>query len=261
MNMAMKNSTMAPVQKNAADDSNRKGGGFIVIPLSHGQRKALGIDCYYRPFKIERVCRDDSRWNLLAKRGLDVVLSVMALMVLWPILLLFMIAVVIEDPHSSPIFCQRRIGKDGKAFMMYKLRSMYTNAEDMLPSIIGQNEVSGNAFKIKNDPRISRVGRIARKYCIDEVLQLINVLKSDMSLVGPRPPLPQEVERYDAYERQRLTIKPGMTCYWQVYPQRHEVSFDDWVAMDIKYIVSHSVKTDVELLLNTVCVIFSGHGD
>ena len=130
--------------------------------------------------------------------------------------------------------------------MMYKLRSMYAGAEKQLSFIIDQNEVNGNAFKIKNDPRVTRVGHIARKYCIDEILQLINVLKADMSLVGPRPPLPQEVAQYDEFEKQRLSIRPGMTCYWQVYPHRHEVSFDDWVAMDLKYIISRRFSVDPE---------------
>lgn len=261
MNTAIKEPEMISVKRCAAGDSNRCGKGFIAAPLSQKERNVLGIECYYRPFAISNESGHCSCWYLIAKRGLDIVLSAMALTILWPVLLVFMIAVVIEDPHSSPVFRQKRIGKDGKDFIMYKLRSMYTNAEEQLPSMIEQNEVSGNAFKIKNDPRISKVGRVARKYCIDEVLQLINVFKSDMSLVGPRPPLPQEVAQYDDYERQRLTIKPGLTCYWQVYPHRHEISFDDWMAMDLKYIVSNGMKADIALILRTFCVIFSGNGD
>lgn len=254
MNTAMK-------EAERALDAGRDGKGFVVVPLTQAQRKAMDIAGYYRPFALDGANLAIPLWQSILKRGADIVLSAGALAVLSPILLGFMLAVFIEDPHSSPIFCQKRIGKGGKKFVMYKLRSMYTDAEKQLPAMLARNEVNGNAFKIKNDPRISRVGRVARKYCIDEVFQLVNVLKADMSLVGPRPPLPQEVVRYDAYERQRLAIKPGMTCYWQVTPHRHEISFEDWVAMDLKYILTRSLKADALLILRTFCVIFSGSGD
>ena len=262
MNTSMKEPKFIPDSKmDDSADSHKDNERFVVVPLSQKQRRKLGIEHYYRPFRLNKEFLSCPRSYLTVKRCLDVLLSAAALAVLWPIPLIFMLAVVIEDPHGTPIFRQKRIGKDGRSFMMYKLRSMYTDAEKQLSFIIDQNEVSGNAFKIKNDPRITRVGRIARKYCIDEMLQLLNVLKADMSLVGPRPPLPQEVAQYDEFERQRLSIRPGLTCYWQVYPQRHEISFDDWVAMDLKYIISRSLKTDIQLILKTFSVIFSGNGD
>lgn len=262
MNTAMKESKSTSDSKMVdLVDSPKGNERFVVVPLSQKQRRKLGIVPYYRPFRLNKEFLSCPRLYLTVKRGLDILLSAAALAVLWPVILVFMLAVVIEDPHGNPIFRQKRIGKDGRAFMMYKLRSMYTGAEKQLSFIIDQNEVNGNAFKIKNDPRITRVGRIARKYCIDEILQLLNVLKADMSLVGPRPPLPQEVAQYDEFERQRLSIRPGLTCYWQVYPHRHEISFDDWVAMDLKYIISRSLKTDIQLILKTFSVIFSGNGD
>ncbi|MBQ9950786.1 MAG: sugar transferase [Clostridia bacterium] len=234
--------------------------GFVAAPLTRRQRSALGIELYYRPFRLGSDALQKRPYHIV-KRGMDVVLSLFALLILWPVLAVFMLAVVIEDPHGSPIFLQKRIGKDGRPFMMYKLRSMYVDAEDQLSDIMEQNEALGKAFKIKNDPRVTKVGRIARKFCVDELFQLVNILKADMSIVGPRPPLPREVEQYDEYDMQRLSMRPGLTCFWQVYPRRHEVSFEDWVAMDIKYLITHSLKVDLELILRTFLTIFTGKGD
>lgn len=236
--------------------------GFVSTPLTQEQRNALGIDAYYRPYRLNSdVLKSTAHYASTVKRLMDILLSLVGILFLWPLMLVFMLAVVLEDPKGSPLFMQERIGKNGKPFKMYKLRSMYTDAEEHLPEMMEQNEAQLKAFKIKKDPRITRVGAIARKFSIDELFQLINILKADMSIVGPRPPLAREVSQYDEYDLQRLAIRPGLTCYWQVYPHRHEISFEDWVAMDLKYLNNRSLKTDVELILRTFLTIFSGNGD
>lgn len=138
---------------------------------------------------------------------------------------------------------------------------MYTGAEKRLEELLKQNEFGGKAFKIKDDPRITKVGRFIRNTSIDELAQLVNILKGDMSIVGPRPPLPREVAQYDEYERQRFIVTPGLTCFWQVYPRRHEISFDDWVALDIKYTVERNMWIDIKLIFQTVLLVLGAHAD
>ncbi|MCD8365041.1 MAG: sugar transferase, partial [Clostridiales bacterium] len=157
----------------------------------------------------------------VARRGQDIFFSLLALAVLWAFMLLLAMVIYLDDPHGSPIFSQIRIGRDGKEFRFYKFRSMYMDAEKRLKELADQNEMDGPVFKMKNDPRITRVGRIIRKYSVDELPQLLNILKGDMSIVGPRPALPREVEQYTAYQRQRLYVTPGLTCYWQILPHRN----------------------------------------
>ena len=141
--------------------------------------------------------------------------------VLSPFLAFIALAVVFDDPHGSPIFIQTRCGQKGKEFRLYKFRTMYMGAEQRLKELLPYNEMVGPAFKIRNDPRITRLGRLLRASGIDELPQLVNVLKGDMSIVGPRPPLPREVAKYTAYQRRRLEVKPGLTCFWQVHPARN----------------------------------------
>lgn len=138
------------------------------------------------------------------------------MLVLWPFLLLVVLIIYLDDPHGSPLFSQTRIGRDGKTFRLYKFRSMYMNAEEKLSGLMEQNEMDGPVFKMKDDPRITRVGHIIRRCSIDELPQLINILKGDMSIVGPRPALPREVAQYNDYQKQRLYVTPGLTCYWQI---------------------------------------------
>lgn len=230
--------------------------------LTAEEREEVGTAAYYRPYRIDRDAALKSRhifWT--CKRGFDIVCSLSALIVLSPVMLITMLLIYIEDPHSSPIFRQMRVGRDGKIFEFYKFRSMYTGAEERLEELLGQNEFDGKAFKIKDDPRITRVGRFIRNTSIDELAQLVNVLKGDMSIVGPRPPLPREVEQYDEYERQRFIVTPGLTCFWQVYPKRHEISFDDWVALDIKYTVERNLWVDIKLIFRTVLLVLGAHAD
>lgn len=172
----------------------------------------------------------------IVRRTQDILLSVLALLVLWPVMLVVALAVWIDSPGASPIFSQDRVGRDGKVFRFYKFRSMVPNAEEKLKELLDQNEMEGPAFKIKDDPRITRVGRFIRKTSLDELPQLWNILRGDMSIVGPRPPLPREVAEYGEYENQRLLVTPGLTCYWQIQPRRNELTFDEWVALDVKYI-------------------------
>ena len=197
-------------------------------------------------------------WAL--RRGQDVFFSGLALVVLSPILLLTALAVLIDDPHGSPIFKQLRCGRDGKKFYMYKFRSMYMDAEKKLEELLQANEMDGPAFKIKDDPRITRVGKFIRKTSIDELPQLWNILKGDMSIVGPRPALPREVEQYKDIWKQRMYITPGLTCYWQIAPNRNDISFDDWMKLDMKYIEERSFWVDWKIIFMTVKAVVLRQG-
>ena len=194
------------------------------------------------------------------KRVFDFIVALVAITVLFIPLVIVALIIVIDSPGASPIYIQTRVGKNGREFKFYKFRSMVPNAESMLESLLDQNEMDGPAFKIKHDPRITRFGNFIRKSCVDELPQLINVLKGDMSLVGPRPPLPREVAMYDEYQLQRLSVIPGMTCYWQVMPERNSISFDEWMQSDIKYIEERSAKTDLIILIKTVGAVLGMGG-
>lgn len=185
------------------------------------------------------------------KRLFDIVCSLLALVILFIPLVIVAIIILVDSPGASPIYSQTRVGKGGREFKFYKFRSMVPNAESMLDDLLPQNEMDGPAFKIKEDPRITRFGKIIRKSSIDELPQLLNVIKGDMSLVGPRPPLPREVEMYNDYQLQRLDVIPGMTCYWQVQPSRNDLSFEEWLEWDLKYIENRGLKTDICILLKT----------
>ena len=198
-------------------------------------------------------------WKI--RRFQDVTLSLLALLVLWPFMLLVALIVVIDSPGAGPIFAQTRIGRDGKPFTFYKFRSMKPNAEAELEGLLQYNEMEGPTFKIRNDPRITRVGRILRKTSIDELPQLWNVLRGEMSIVGPRPGLPREVELYDDRARQRLLITPGLTCYWQIQPNRNEMTFDEWVDLDVKYINERSFVTDWKIILATFGAVLGMNGE
>ncbi len=192
------------------------------------------------------------RGYLFAKRTFDIVVSFLALVVLFPFLLIFALAIVIDDPKGSPIFAQTRKGKNGKPFKLYKFRSMVVDAEKQLDDLLDKNEMTGPVFKIKDDPRITRVGKFYRRASIDELPQLWNVLKGDMSFVGPRPPLPREVDQYNEYQMQRLAVKPGLTCYWQIMPERNDIQFDEWLELDLKYIRERSVLVDLKIFFKTI---------
>jgi lipopolysaccharide/colanic/teichoic acid biosynthesis glycosyltransferase len=165
------------------------------------------------------------------------------------------VAVLIKLDSKGPVFFkQDRCGKDGKIFGMLKFRSMVMDAEEKLEELMDKNEQSGPVFKIKDDPRITKIGKFIRKTSIDELPQLFNILAGDMSIVGPRPPIPREVEQYDAYQRLRLTVKPGLTCYWQVMG-RNSIGFDEWVELDVKYIQERNFWLDLKLIFKTFKVL------
>lgn len=188
------------------------------------------------------------------KRMVDIILSIIGLVLTIPILLVVGLLMKKDEPGQPIFFSQIRVGKNGKQFKMYKVRSMVVDAEERLKEIEDQNEIDGAMFKIKNDPRITRIGKFIRKTSIDELPQFINVLMGDMSIVGPRPPLPREVEKYTPYDMQRLYVKPGCTGLWQV-SGRNDVHFDDMVGLDIEYIENQSLGYDWEIIFKTVKVI------
>ncbi len=195
------------------------------------------------------------------KRVFDIVFSLLAMIVLIIPFFIISLIIVIDSPGASPVYVQKRVGKNGKEFRFYKFRSMVPNAESMLDTLLEQNEMDGPAFKMKDDPRITRFGKFIRRSCIDELPQIWNILKGDMSFVGPRPPLPREVAMYDEYQMQRLSVIPGLTCYWQVQPQRNNISFDDWMKCDLRYIEERSLKTDIIIILKTAGAVFGMEGE
>ena len=205
--------------------------------------------------------KNESKKIYLAfKRIFDICLSTVSIIILFIPSLILSFLIFCDDPHGSPIFVQTRIGKNGKKFKFYKFRSMVVGAEEMLDDLLEYNEADGNAFKMKDDPRITRIGRFIRKTSIDELPQLINILKGDMSFVGPRPPIPREVDNYTDYQKQRLSVTPGLTCYWQTTPNRNDMPFDEWVALDLKYIENRSALVDLKLICKTFSVMFTGQG-
>ncbi|OQX95766.1 hypothetical protein B6I21_03730 [candidate division KSB1 bacterium 4572_119] len=199
-----------------------------------------------------------NEWQLFFKRTFDILLSLMFLVLLSPVLIFTMIAIKLES--KGPIFfSQIRSGVNGRKFKLYKFRSMIVGAEMKKKHLEKMNEMDGPVFKIKYDPRITRVGRLIRKFSIDELPQLFNVLKGDMSIVGPRPPLPVEVDMYELWQRRRLSLKPGLTCIWQV-SGRNNVNFERWMEMDLEYIDNWSTWLDLKILFKTFFVVLFGYG-
>ena len=190
----------------------------------------------------------------MGKRALDIFASLVGLIFLSPILLVTYIAIRLES-EGKAIFSQKRVGINGEEFKMYKFRSMVKDAEAIKEKLKSKNEMSGPMFKMKNDPRITKVGKFIRKTSIDELPQLFNVLKGEMSLVGPRPSLPKEVMSFEPWMRERLNVKPGLTCYWQV-AGRNNIDFEDWMRLDIKYVEDRSFLLDLKLIVKTFFVLF-----
>ena len=188
------------------------------------------------------------------KRFFDELLSIIAIILLIPVFVVTAILIKIEDPHGPIFYSQIRIGKNNRPFRMYKFRSMVTNADERLKTLLDQNDVEGAMFKMKSDPRVTKVGGIIRKYSIDELPQLINVVKGDMSLVGPRPPLRREVKEYTKYDKQRLLVIPGCTGLWQV-GDRNNVGFHEMVELDLKYIREAGILLDFYILIRTIIIM------
>ncbi|MGE6573989.1 sugar transferase [Paenibacillus xylanexedens] len=191
---------------------------------------------------------------LFMKRMLDLLGSFIGLIILCPLFAVIGLLIKIEAPQGSVFFRQVRVGQNGKEFHMYKFRSMVANAEDLLEQLIDQNEVNGNMFKMKNDPRITRIGKFIRKTSVDELPQLWNVFRGEMSLVGPRPALPREVKNYTSYDRQRLQMIPGCTGLWQV-SGRNSVGFEEMVELDLTYARERSMMVDIKIIFRTFKVL------
>jgi lipopolysaccharide/colanic/teichoic acid biosynthesis glycosyltransferase len=198
----------------------------------------------------------ENRSYILTKRLIDIVGASFGIILLSWLFLIVAILIKIEDPKGPVFFKQIRVGKDEKEFNMFKFRSMVTDAEEKLKEVLQFNEVSGAMFKMKDDPRITRIGKFIRKTSIDELPQLWNVLKGEMSLVGPRPPLTREVVEYTNHDKQRLLVTPGCTGLWQV-SGRNDLGFEEMVELDLKYIRSRSISYDVKIILKTIKIMIA----
>ncbi|ELC8443049.1 sugar transferase [Clostridium perfringens] len=212
---------------------------------------------------VEKVQKEDkdirveqgNKGYLFFKRVIDILGATLGLIILSPLFMIVAIAIKLEDSKGSVLFSQKRVGLYGNKFYMYKFRSMVSNAEELKTKLMAQNEMSGPMFKMKHDPRITKVGKFIRKTSIDELPQLINVLKGEMSLVGPRPSLPKEVAQFEPWMMKRLEVKPGITCYWQVMG-RNDIDFEDWMKLDVKYVHDRNLWLDIKLIFKTFFVLF-----
>ena len=212
------------------------------------------------PFLDKNRIQTEQRGYERLCRVRDVLLSVAVIAVLFVPSLFLMLAIVLESPGASPIYRQARAGKDGREFQLLKFRSMIPNAEDILPELEDSNEMDGPVFKMKDDPRITRIGRVIRRIGVDELPQFINILRGDMRVVGPRPALFAEIEKYDDYEKQRLYVVPGLTCLWQIQPKRNDLSFEEWLELDLQYIQERSFLLDLKIILQTAGTILRADG-
>ena len=195
----------------------------------------------------------------VCKRIFDIAMSALALAALWPVFLAVAIAIKACD-GGDVIYASTRLTRGGREFTMYKFRSMCMGADNMLDSLMDRNEVKGPAFKIQKDPRVTKVGYLLRKTRADELPQLWNILKGDMSIIGPRPPLPREVAQYTPYQMHRLDVKTGLSCYHEVSGRSENTDFDEWVEADLKYIRERSMLTDLKIIFLTVKVVLTGQG-
>ncbi len=210
--------------------------------------------------KLEMIIEKSYASYWKKKRLFDIFFASLILLFFLPLMAVIAIVIVIDDPSAGPFYKQVRVGRHGKEFYMYKFRTMRANADKMMEELKKLNEMDGPVFKIKNDPRITRVGKYLRKLSLDELMQFFNVLKGDMTLVGPRPPLPGEVEFYTDYQKLRLLVTPGITCTWQLHKNRNDVPFEEWVEMDIDYIQHRTYLNDLKIMLKTPLVMITATG-
>ena len=210
--------------------------------------------------KLEAIIEKSYKTFWQGKRLFDIFFATLILLFFLPLMIVIAVVIVIDDPSTGPFYKQIRVGRHGKEFYMYKFRTMRANADKMIDELAKQNEMDGPVFKMKEDPRITRVGKILRKLSLDELMQFFNVLKGDMTLVGPRPPLPREVKFYTDYQRLRLLVTPGLTCTWQISKNRNDIPFDEWVEMDIEYIQTRTYRNDLKIMLKTPIVMLSATG-
>lgn len=233
---------------------------LVIYKLHKGKIGGLVMSEFYKDQtlyleKEKNISVNTARSYLVIKRTIDIIGSFCGLVVLSVLFVVIAILIKIEDPKGKVFFKQLRVGKDGKEFYMYKFRSMASDAEERLKELLAHNEVSGAMFKMKDDPRVTKVGRFIRKTSLDELPQLLNVLKGNMSLVGPRPPLPREVAEYSWHDKQRLLVVPGCTGLWQV-SGRSNVGFTEMVELDLKYIKERSFLLDTKIIVKTIFVLF-----
>jgi lipopolysaccharide/colanic/teichoic acid biosynthesis glycosyltransferase len=210
--------------------------------------------------KLEAIIEKSYTSYWKKKRLFDVFFATLILLFSLPLMIIIAIIIVIDDPSAGPFYKQIRVGRHGKEFYMYKFRTMRPNSDKIIDNLVKQNEMDGPVFKMKEDPRITRVGKFLRKVSLDELMQFFNVLKGDMTLVGPRPPLPREVQFYTDYQRLRLLVTPGITCTWQIHKNRNDVPFEEWVEMDIEYIQTRTYLNDLIIMLKTPIVMLTATG-
>ena len=210
--------------------------------------------------KLEAIIEKSYKTFWQGKRLFDIFFATLILLFFLPLMIVIAIVIVIDDPSAGPFYKQIRVGRHGKEFYMYKFRTMRANADKMIDELAKQNEMDGPVFKIKEDPRITRVGRWLRKLSLDELMQFFNVFKGDMTIVGPRPPLPREVQYYTDYQRLRLLVTPGLTCTWQISKNRNDIPFEQWVEMDIEYIQTRTYRNDLKIMLKTPIVMLTATG-
>ena len=210
--------------------------------------------------KLEAIIEKSYKTFWQGKRLFDIFFATLILLFFLPLMIVVAIVIVIDDPSAGPFYKQIRVGRHGKEFYMYKFRTMKANADKIIDELVKQNEMDGPVFKMKEDPRITRAGKWLRKLSLDELMQFFNVLKGDMTLVGPRPPLPREVQFYTDYQRLRLLVTPGLTCTWQISKNRNDIPFEQWVEMDIEYIQTRTYINDLKIMLKTPIVMLSATG-
>ena len=210
--------------------------------------------------RTEQIVQASRRKYWKRKRVFDFAASLLLLALSAPLLLLLAVLICLDDPRGGPIFRQTRLGLGGRRFTMYKFRTMAVDAEQQRAELAALNEMDGPVFKIRDDPRVTRIGKFLRRSSLDELPQLFNVLRGDMSIIGPRPPLPCEAAEYTDYQSLRLIVKPGLTCLWQVRTDRNAVSFAEWVEDGMEYILNASLWGDVKLMLKTPFVMLRGEG-
>lgn len=240
---------------------SERDGCFVGAGSAEARGAAMRADRLKKEIGEEPITGIEDRLSYrFVKRAFDIVFSAAALVFFCWLFAVIAILIKIDDPKGPVFFKQERVGKNGKTFNMYKFRSMCVDAEERLSELRELNEKTGPVFKIAEDPRVTRVGKWLRKLSLDELPQFMNVLVGDMSTVGPRPALPSEVASYDDYQRQRLLVKPGMTCYWQTRRNRDSITFDEWVDLDLLYIKKCSPWTDFKLIIQTVGVVLTAQG-
>lgn len=210
--------------------------------------------------KLEEIIEKSYAGYWKKKRLFDIFFATLILLFFLPLMIVIAIVIVIDDPSAGPFYKQVRVGRHGEEFYMYKFRTMKAGSDKLIDNLAKDNEMDGPVFKMKNDPRITRVGKFLRKVSLDELMQFFNVFKGEMTLVGPRPPLPREVKHYTDYQKLRLLVTPGITCTWQIHENRNDVPFEEWVEMDIEYIQTRTFTNDLKIMLKTPLVMITATG-